>query len=645
MNNCIRLANPWHSGSVNPLLDGFVAACRTPDRRPVWKWCEDHIIVDSTSPMPGRWRSDNSPWVREVMEAWQDNRIRDITIKCAAQSAKTQTAICCLCWSIVEDPGPALWVMAARDEVGQAVTDRIAPTFDLCEAVKSAMIARTALEFHFHGMPLYFVGSGSKSKLQSKPVRWLILDEVRNYPDGALDMVLKRTRAFWNARRLIISTPDKVNDAVDIAFRSGDQRTWHWQCPRCHTFSPLVFERLKWDTNERTKPNGKWNYDALAETIRLECPECGHAMRDNPLDRKLIARTGKYVRMNPSAPAHRVSFHWNALLPPWVPWRSLVEEFHEARNAARNGNRSPLKTFINESLGDSWDDQLGVIEDYGFLEARKADYDYNDIWAEEASRFMAADKQAKGGEHYWYAIRAFGKAGKSRLIAYGRCSSYAELEKIREHHNVPKVNAMIDSGYRAGEVYRFVASTGKWVSGKWNGWKAFKGDSAEYFLHLSVDPQNPTAKKTVRRIWRKTLQDPMFGTAAQGKCPPIPLYMFAADQTKDLLATFMTGQVGEWTIPKSVSREYLRQVTAERREEVSDSRGRVRYVWKRIAQDNHLLDCELMILVGALISGAVQNESSKVRILDKVDGQSFNAGEAGQLEAGLAEGERDRPDA
>ena len=66
--------------------------------------------------MPGKWRSDNSPWVRELMEVFADNRVNTISVMCAAQSSKTQTIMNLLAWAACEDPGPAMWVMAAHDE-------------------------------------------------------------------------------------------------------------------------------------------------------------------------------------------------------------------------------------------------------------------------------------------------------------------------------------------------------------------------------------------------------------------------------------------------------------------------------------------------------------------------------------------------
>ena len=582
---------------MNPFLRAFCGALRPTDRRAPWKWCEDHIVVDNTSPFPGKWRSDTSPWVREMMEVFADNRVNDIAVQCSAQSSKTQTVINLACWAISEDPGPAMWVMANKDDVKDFVRDRFSPTVNECQPAAETIIVEERLEFVFQSCPLYFVGAGSPSRLQSKPIRWLFLDEVRNYPKGALDTVLKRTRSFWNTRRLIISTADTENDTVDRAFKAGDQRVLHFPCPKCSQLQPLKMEQLKWDTTEQTKPGGAWNFDELAPTIRYECAACGHAIKDTPAERKALARSAKYVRMNPSAPRHRVSFHWNALVPPWVSWRSVVEEFLTARRAARDGDLSPLKTFVNETLGEPWKDQLGEIEDFDFLLARKADYDFGDEWSEELVRFMSADRQAFGGEHYWYVIRAFGRFGHSRLIAYGRCNSTLELEEIRKAHGVGGVNAVIDSGFKASEVYRFCRSTG---------WKPFKGDDAECFI-----VKDKAFDRAVRRIYQKTLVDPAFGTRMQGRVRPLPLYRWSNPSFKDLLFEHMTGLVGEWVIPRTIGRDYLKQVTAEHRVEETDPRGHICYRWHQRAKDNHLLDCELMLMVAAAIAGLVTSKAKQ----------------------------------
>ncbi|HZV34087.1 MAG TPA: terminase gpA endonuclease subunit, partial [Verrucomicrobiae bacterium] len=581
---------------MNPFINAARIAWKPQDLRTPWEWCEDHVIVDKTSPLPGKWRSANSPWVKEVMEIRLDRRVRICCVKCSAQSSKTQTVLNLLMYDIVEDSGPTMYVMANKEDAADFVDDRFLPTLMNCKPAAELLRGQKGLGFKFkNGMPLYFVGAGSMAKLQGKPMKRLMLDEVRNYPDGALETVLKRVRAFGDLSQIfMISTPDKKGDTMDRSFLDGDQRTFHFPCPMCAHMQQLRMAQLKWDTNEETKPEGRYNFDRLALTIRYECEQCGHQIKDTPAERKMICRAGRFIRMNPNAPVHHVSFTWNALLPWWVSWRSIAEEFLNARAAARNQDLNSLKTFINETLGESWEDSLGVIEDFGFLEARKDAYDYGEGFAEAHRRLMAADKQEKGGEHYWWVVREFAAFGKSRLIAHGRASTLAELEELRVKYQVAKGDAVIDSGYEAQQVYRFCISTG---------WRAFKGDQVDFYLVQKQDPRNSEKVVTVRQMYRKT-QAMVYNPDTKRRIGPIPLYTFAGAPTTDLLMEFMSGLVGEWTIPHGVDREYLKQMTGERREQKEDGRGAIHYFWKRVGA-NHYLDCERMIMIAAIVSKTI----------------------------------------
>lgn len=155
--------------------------------------------------------------------------------------------------------------------------------------------------------------------------------------------------------------------------------------------------------------------------------------------------------------------------------------------------------------------------------------------------------------------------------------------------NVPLVNTMIDTGFKAAEGYRFCLATG---------WKAMKGDDAEWVL-------SPDARsgKTVRRVWRRVLVDPSLGTRKARVRRHLSRFQWFNLSIKDHLALFINGVVGQWTIPKKAGRDYVEQMTAEVREERDDSRGRIKVLWVQKRRDNHYLDCELMIHVAAMGPG------------------------------------------
>ena len=597
---------------TNPLMKGFGVAIRPREKLKPWEWCEKHVVVDKTSSIAGgmKWRLDSSPWVREFMEVFADNRVETIVIRCATQSSKTQTLICLLCWVISEDPAPTLWVANAKDDLMQTVRDRMDPTFEACKPVADQVIGSGVMEYEFSTMTLYFVGGGSKGKVKSKPIRWLFMDEVEEIPAANVHQALERTKAQWNKRRVMLSTPNKRNGLMQQFFEKGDQRHLHIKCPKCCQFHQIKFEQWKFDKNETTRPDGKWNFDALADTIRWECPACGFSVKDTPYDRRKLAREAKFIAMNPNAPKHTVSFTWPSLIAPWVKWRDVVEKFLNARIAAKNGDIEPLKSFVNDDLGEPWDDTLGIIEDATFLEARKDRYDYGDVWPEAKRLFMAADRQEKGGEHYWYVIREFGLFGASRLVSHGRCATKEELESIRKENGVGPTSALIDTGYKAQDTYRFCIA---------NNWKAFKGEDRDFYIVSKPHPKNPQLRLTVRQIWNKSVAV-CYNEQTKQKIGSLPLYLFGNGPTNDLLAEYQTGLVGNWTIPEKCARDFLKQMVGDIRKEKENGKGQVFFYWHTVG-DNHYRDCERMILTAAIITGCVNSPAEKVAKPKKDDGE------------------------
>lgn len=560
-------------------------AWRPIDRRPPWQWAEDNVVIDKTSPFPGKFRADTAPWTKDLMEVFADNRVSEISVMCSAQSSKTQTIMILLAWAIAEDAGPAMWVMAANDEAKTFCRTRLMPTLEQCPAIIPLLPTERggirSTEIDFASMPLIVNGANSKSKLQSKPIRWLFLDEVRNYPTGALEMVLKRTRAFWNARRVIISTPAMQHDEVHQAFLGGDQRHYYVQCPKCNGRFDLQWAQIKWDENDQTRPNGAWNFDKLAGTIRLECPKCEHRIHDKPQDRRKLADSGVWIAHNADAPSNKISYTWNAMLPPWVKWRDLVEEFLQANKSLTWHDHEKLKSFINESLGQPWEDSMKDIRDWTWLEGCKAEYSLRSTWGEEFRRFLSVDVQK---DHLVYVCRAWAKGGASRLVDYGRVWNWDELRQLIKDLGVDNDDVAIDTGYNASVVYQEIVKSNY-------RWKAFKGDGVHSYTHDGI-----------RRCWTSSRADPAIGTSKQGKLKPVKLFLWANHITKDTLAQHMRGDAAAWQLPQDVNSQYMDEITAEVREERVDAKGRISYEWVQVRRDNHALDCECMNLIAALIT-------------------------------------------
>jgi hypothetical protein len=597
------IAPDWQS-TANDFADYLSQCCAPPSNEPTEVWAEKHVVIQEGPFAGSNWRLMFTPFAKFIFESFRNPRRKRHTIMMSAQYVKTMALIIDFLRNAKEDPAPAMWVMAEADNMDEFVTKRLVPYIEACDVVAPLFVGGRKGLIQLDSMNLMLRGSSSRAKLQSDPVRRVYCDERREWKKGAIDLLRKRMRTYPNAVEISAGTAGVENDELHQDYLEGTQTRAHIRCLVCNHSQPIRFGReattlwktprecggFVWETSDKTKPDGVWDEEAVRASVEFECENPACKARYKNAQKYELLRTMHTHDYNPKASPENASFGGSAFEAIWesCDWDRLVWEFLKAVEAAKTGNVEPLRAFITETLGEPWADAIGVIEDFGFLEARKADYDFGERWPDEVDRIMAADKQAKGGEHYWWLVRAFNRFGGSRLIAYGKVNTFAELEEKRKEHGVKAVNAILDTGFKASECYRFCLATG---------WKAFKGEAnAEYFLH-----KEEKSGKMMRRIWDRTFVDPFMGTNKQGQYKPLPLFRWCGDATKDLLAEYMMGLVGDWSIPRKVERLYFKHLSADKREEVLDSRNRMRMVWKQVLVDNHLKDCEEMVTVAAVI--------------------------------------------
>jgi hypothetical protein len=612
---------------INPVANAATLAWRPPDVRPPWRWAEENYHVP-VSQMSGLWRSDNSPWVKKFMEKFADNAIRQITVLCSAQSAKTETMLALLSWIISEDPSPTMWVTSSDEEAQKFCNERLMPSLRMCPAVaKQIPDDRTlakSMEILFPTMMLEVVGANSKPKLQSRSRRFLLCDEVRNWPDWALPMALKRVRTWWNHRVVILTTPEKVHDTVHMQFLEGSQDHFHVPClspEGCDYRGPLEFENLKaahpteTDTKGRPRcvkwsevpgavsPDGKWDLDVLKPQIRYVCPKCGHLHADQPQIRRRLTLEGDWVSHNLLAPADRVSFTWNAMLPTWVKWHKVVEEFLLAQNALEFGNFEPFKAFWTETLGRPWEDRLRFTKSEGYIDDRVMDASKPIPPFPTAQRLMMVDVQGRGGRHFYWGVWDFAQGGAHRAVAWGKAWSIEELRTVQTTHNVPSAFVGIDTGHWATEVYGYIMDSGVLPNGEY-AWKAMKGDRAPFYRIGDL-----------RLPYQWSFVDPFLGTGMANRVRPIKQLLFSKSSMLDRAEACMRGLAQEFQIPpfEDMLHEFKQQLTAYERTERTKGNGEVEAEWIQKRPDDHWGSCYRMALAAAISMGLMDVPGSVIK--------------------------------
>ena len=587
----------------NPLSSILRDAWTPADRREPWRWCEDHIKSIPYSPLPGPFRSENSPWIREVMEAIVDPKIRLVSIIAAVQSSKTTSPELTLCYIIANLPGPCLWLDQTDEDAKDESESRLQKLFESCEPVKKLFPKNKNKQrnctIHFsNGMTLWLLGAYNKTNLQRRSIRWLFGDETWRWPVGHMAEAEARTTAFgWLGKCVFMSQGGEENDDTHRKFETTDMREWHYKCPKCGKYIPYKWENVEWDDDCKDE-NGEYDFSKINHSTALKCPECGEYFEDSDRMRRILNKDGKFIALNPNASKENVGFHWNALAS--MSWGKLAELYLRAKIAARKGDSSLLQQFYQKRLALAWRE---FAEDYR-LEIASGSYNSGDVWDEEAGfnklgeiiappfaeneviaplRIMSVDVQMNC---FYLVVRAWSINGSSRLLWHEKVLTWEDIEEIQKRFKILDNLVFVDAGYNSFEVYKHCGE---------RNWIALMGDNRANFFHRLPNG------KTVLRFYSPVKH---IFISRYVKCR---MHFWSNLNVKDTLARIRRNQNpadgATWEVPTDISEDYLKQMESEHRIKNGNS-----WIWEQIGnRPNHYLDCEAMNCAGALMLKIVGN--------------------------------------
>lgn len=589
---------------MNPeIADMFAEAVRPPDRRPPWQWCEDHIAAIPYSPVPGRFRSENSPWVREVMETIVDPRVKLVSIIASVQSSKTTVPELTLCYIIKNLPGPCLWLDQTDEDAKDQSESRLQKLFEECQPVKDLYPKdrhkKRNHTIHFaNGMTLWILGAHNKTNLQRRSIRWLIGDETWRWPTGHMAEAEARVTAFgWLGKCLFMSQGGEEGDDTHRKFETTDQREWTFECPHCGKRQPFKWENVEWSKSARDE-TGEWDFTEVRRTTILRCEHCNHYFEDSDATRRMLNANGHFVRTNPNASVENFGFHWNALCA--MSWGKLAEIYLRAKAAAKQGDTSLLQQFYQKRLALPWRE---YAEDYR-MEIATSGYRMGELWEEEAGvnrygqvieppfdegsiplRILTVDCQM---DHFFAVVRAWTAEGSSRLIWCERLLTFDDVELLQERFEIHANLVFVDAGHATYDVYRECAK---------RGWIALIGDRRLTFVHKVKKGQ------AIQRFYSPRRK------VSLGTRRFCYVHYWSNLNIKDTLARLRRNQDPTrgitWEVPDDITEEYLAQMESEQRIKEKNT-----WVWKQIGKrPNHYFDCEAMQAAAATMLKIIGRES------------------------------------
>lgn len=576
------------------LIGGFFVGLRPEPLLTVSQWADEHRYLSSAaSAEPGRWRTDRTPYLREIQDRLSVmDPCAEIVVVKGAQLGFTEASYNWMGYIIDQAPGPTLMVMPTVDMSKRNSKMRFDPMIEATPRVRERIkpsrardSGNTTFQKDFPGGTVILTGANSAAGLRSMPIRFLVLDEVDAYPldlDGEgspIDLAIARTRTFSRRKIYKISTPTIEGQSVIAKeFEATDQRYFFVPCPHCGGMQHLQFARLKWEKD-------------MPETARYECEHCEELIEERYKTRMLADGQWQPTKPENETPV-KAGYHINSLYSPygWYSWAQAAKEWLEAQ-----GDVPKLKTFVNTVLGETWKD-IGEAPPWQMLHARAGGCQQGQPPKEVGFLTAGVDVQKDRLE---LEIVGWGVGKRSWSVDYrvllGDTSGedvWNELAKLldeqwqREDGVLLGLRMMaVDTGYNTQKVYNFAR---RFPPTKV---MAVKGQEA-----LSVMVSSPKVVDVMingRRIGGTKL----WHVGVNGVKEELYGWL-RLDQNSETLET----PDGYCEFPK-YNETYFRGLTAEKLVMTKNSRGFWKYEWMKEFERNEPMDCRVYARAAAHVLG------------------------------------------
>lgn len=587
---------------------GALKVLTPPEKLDVSEWAEKYRVLDSkSSARPGPWRNNVTPYLKDIMDEFNSIETEEITFVKPTQVGGTEALQNALGYIVMQDPSPVIIVYPTEDLAESVSENRLQPMLRLSPELKKRFkeLRTSKLEIQCEDMYITLVGANSPAGLSSRPVKYVLLDEVDKFPGASkkeanpIKLSKERTKTFTDRKIFQASTPTLRTGHIWKAKEGADiEKHYFVPCPHCGDYIELKFQQIKWSQDE------KLSYVDRAETAKYCCQECGGIIEDRHKPSMLNGGRWQIIKQRTQYPK-KVAYWMNTLYSPFVKFSEIAKEFLTTKD-----DPEEFQNFVNSWLAEPWEDTKLKTNAETVLEAQT---ELEEFIVPEWAELLTGGVDVQENSLYW-TVRAWGKYMTSQNIAHGQAYSFAEVEKIMNSEFLKPdgtpmiVNlAGIDSGDQTDMVYDFCANNADWaipVKGRPAGESNYK-----------VSTVNKTASN------------------AHG----MQLLLVSGGNYKDMIANRMKkrpGTNGSWMVYKGCDREYAEQVTAEHKINSKGPGGKNKLVWvpKTSHADNHYLDTEVYAFAVAELLGVrtlhlteVEEESEPINETETINNQAMDA--------------------
>ena len=449
----------------------FKRTLSPPPKLKLDEWADQYRYLSrENSSEPGRWNTDRTPYLRDIMHAITDPLVEEVVVMKAARIGYTEGIVGNgIGFFIDQDPCPQLVVQPTVDDAEGWSKDNLTPLVEETPRLrakvrdqKSRNSGNTILTKRYAGGSLKAIGANSPRGFRRVTVRIVWFDEVDGYPPGAgsegdqVSLGRKRAQTFDNRKIVMGSTPTlKDASRIETAYNASSQGRCYVACPHCKHEQVFQWKNIAWD--KVTLEDGTTEH--LPATAHYVCEKCACVIEER--HKRGMVMGHRWIHKYPDRRVR--GFHISALYSLFhgARWEVLVEEFLAAKE-----DPSLLQVWVNTVLGETFEVR-GDRVDASTLAARCEPYKAP-VPRGVGILTLAADVQ---DDRIEYKVKGWGARQESWLIETdvlwgdpGQADVWEALDvairKRYKHELGPTLGiraAAIDSGgHHTDAVYDFV---------------------------------------------------------------------------------------------------------------------------------------------------------------------------------------------
>lgn len=582
-----------------------------PQSLSVWAG-ENYKLSRESSHKGGDWEA--YPFQRGWMDAFSNDAIPEVNVRKSKRVGYTKTVGAFVAYNAAHRRRKqAVW-QPTDDDRDSFVKTEIDPMVRDVAAVKRVLLSGKddSLKLKkFMGSHLHMLGGKAARAFRRITVAVAILDEASAFDQ----LVEKRVDPIEGARgrlegapfpKLILgSTPSiKGFDHVETREANADAvMRYQVVCPHCQVEHPLL-----WGGKGDAHGIKGGGLGGDAGPVRHLCPHCRGAITQGDYLRvwgqgAWVSDCGQYrygadstwrdAQGQPRQPPRHVAFCIWAAYSPQRSWEDIVREFLEAKRKADQGVKGPLMTFVNETLGECWEEEADRADEHA-LQARAEDYPLAVVPIGALVLTAGIDLQ---GNRWELGVWGWGPGMESwdidHHIIEGNAQSDEDWLQVEQYlvRRYPQAwhggtlgieSISIDSNYQTQAVFNFVRRMQHRVR-----IHAVRGEGTE-----GLPIKGPGRAQEVN--WR-----------GQRWPAGIKQWAVGVDSAKDMLHDQLQlthAGPGFVHLNKNRPREWFEQLTAEQRVHVRTATGTGER-WLKRRPRNEVLDCRNYALHAAYMLG------------------------------------------